>query len=783
MSAIASLSQNRCPRCGARQHSASAEGLCPRCLVAMNLAPPTDAPTGAEAGNEPTLGKPPPTAPLPLAEVARRFPRLEILGCLGCGGMGVVYKARQPHLNRFVALKILAPGKEQDPSFAERFAREAQTLARLNHPHIVTLYEFGKVDGLFYLLMEHVDGMTLRQLLQSKKLTPEEALAIVPKICEALQYAHEHGVVHRDIKPENVLLNREGWVKIADFGIAKMLSGTPGQPTITRDEQVIGTPHYMAPEQVEQPQRVDHRADIYSLGVVLYEMLTGELPLGKFAAPSQRVQIDVRLDEVVLRALEKDPERRYQHASQVKTAVETITTTPVQGAADASTAASLLGFRFGTWGWLQGVRWSTRLLGMSLLLFFAVIFGLYVLGVGLPPLAFQSGGLRLNYLAIILMLLGFILGWKFEGTAAVLIAAGWALWHSSNGSLAWSMFHLALLVAVLYAFCWWATRGRRTWILAAVTGILAALLVCGITLLPTNIDLYGTVLDAVNHQPIPHAELAVYRQPVSPSRSVFPRVSKWLWELTVSREPSSLSRPASPGPARSLSTGDYALHVGWYTAGKQVRVAAPGYATMQVALGSRPGWIRRIHRDFVLSPTPIAAHVETAQNAPPRVVPTPVANPDPDKQQSPEQLLLSFFHWGQASSEHIARLYSEDWLPRLSDRDALFRLGCALYDAKMYPKALAVFRRMEAMGSRQDASAWQGHLLDLLGQRSQAIAAYRQALGTPFEVVQSQYGIVLNQAYLEQRLKTPFTRVENQMQDGRPFAPPPESDASNPFPH
>ena len=313
----------------------------------MNLAPPTEAPTGAEVGNDTVVVKPPPTAPLPLAEVARHFPQLEILECLGCGGMGVVYKARQPHLNRFVALKVLAPGKEEDPAFSGRFTREAQTLARLNHSHIVTLYDFGKVDGLFYLLMEYVDGLSLRQLLQNKQITPEEALAIVPKICEALQYAHEQGVVHRDIKPENVLLNKAGRVKIADFGIAKMVGGEAGQPAITRDEQVIGTPHYMAPEQVEKPQRVDHRADIYSLGVVFYEMLTGELPLGKFAPPSQRVHVDVRLDEVVLHALEKDPERRYQQASQVKTDVETIASQPTERPGGASAAAPPLRFQSG----------------------------------------------------------------------------------------------------------------------------------------------------------------------------------------------------------------------------------------------------------------------------------------------------------------------------------------------------------------------------------------------------------------------------------------------------
>src|SRR5439155_18119915 len=146
-------------------------------------------------------------------------------------------------------------------------------------------------------------------------------------ICDALQFAHDEGIVHRDIKPENILLDKKGRVKIADFGLAKILGKQPTDFTITGKGEKMGTPHYMAPEQVEKPQTVDHRADIYSLGVVFYEMLTGELPLGRFAAPSQKVQIDVRLDEVVLRALEKEPERRYQQESQVRTDVETIAMT------------------------------------------------------------------------------------------------------------------------------------------------------------------------------------------------------------------------------------------------------------------------------------------------------------------------------------------------------------------------------------------------------------------------------------------------------------------------
>ena len=179
--------------------------------------------------------------------------------------------------------------------------------------------------------MEFVDGLTLRQLLDADTLAPQEALAIVPQICEALQYAHDKGVVHRDIKPENILMDRSGQVKIADFGLAKLVGREGKDFTLTGSGQVMGTPHYMAPEQLEHPQSVDHRADIYSLGVVFYQMLTGELPLGRFVPPSRKVQVDVRLDEVVLRALEKDPDRRYQQASEVKTEVDTIRQTPQEG--------------------------------------------------------------------------------------------------------------------------------------------------------------------------------------------------------------------------------------------------------------------------------------------------------------------------------------------------------------------------------------------------------------------------------------------------------------------
>ena len=173
--------------------------------------------------------------------------------------------------------------------------------------------------------------------MRAGELTPQQALAIVPQICEALQFAHDEGVVHRDIKPENILLDKRGRVKIADFGLAKLAAGSPDEFTLTGTHQVMGTPHYMAPEQMEGSHAVDHRADIYSLGVVFYEMLTGEVPMGHFEPPSKKVEIDVRLDEVVLRALDREPERRYQHASEVKTDVESISAIERAPSGDAST--------------------------------------------------------------------------------------------------------------------------------------------------------------------------------------------------------------------------------------------------------------------------------------------------------------------------------------------------------------------------------------------------------------------------------------------------------------
>src|SRR5258705_359392 len=199
----------QCPRCGAALPPDSVSGLCPRCLMAEAMQP-------THAGSGSVQGMP----LLTPEDLAPHFPQFDILECLGRGGMGVVYKARQKSLNRLVAFKLLAPERVQDAKFAERFTHEAQALAKLSHPSIVTIHDFGEAGGFYFLLMEFVDGVNLRQAMKAGRFTPEQALGIVPPVCQALQYAHDHGIVHRDIKPGDPLLDKESRVKIAGIRIA-----------------------------------------------------------------------------------------------------------------------------------------------------------------------------------------------------------------------------------------------------------------------------------------------------------------------------------------------------------------------------------------------------------------------------------------------------------------------------------------------------------------------------------------------------------------------------------
>jgi serine/threonine protein kinase len=307
-----------CPRCQGELSGDVPEGLCPECLYGQALTGPGTALYRDEASRSPAPVFMPPSP----AELARRFPKLEIVRLLGQGGMGAVYLARQPELDRLVAVKILPPEVARDPDFMERFSREARALARLNHANVVTIFDFGVSDGLYYFTMEYVDGKNVRELLETGALAAPLALKIIAQVCDGLQYAHDEGFIHRDIKPANILLDSKGRVKIADFGLARLVGLTPTYLTLTGSAEVMGTLFYMAPEQLRGAHTVDHRADLYSLGVVFYEMLTGELPLGRFGPPSQRAGVDGRLDAIVLRALAREPQHRHQDAAQIKREVE-----------------------------------------------------------------------------------------------------------------------------------------------------------------------------------------------------------------------------------------------------------------------------------------------------------------------------------------------------------------------------------------------------------------------------------------------------------------------------
>jgi serine/threonine protein kinase len=303
-----------CPKCQTAIPLEAPQGLCPKCVLSEAI----DS-SGVREGR--------PRSPA-IERIKSAFPQLEILELIGAGGMGAVFKARQSKLDRLVALKVLSESMVGIPGFADRFEREARVLARLNHANIVGVYDFGQAEKFFYLLMEFVDGVNLRQAMNAGRFSPSTALGLVSQLCDAVQYAHNEGILHRDIKPENILLDTRGRVKIADFGIAKLLHEKAGAPQLTASGAVLGTPHYMAPEQLEKPADVDQRADVYSLGVVFYEMLTGELPIGRFSPPSEKSSVDPRVDPIVLRALEKERERRYGSAGEVKSSVDHITSSP-----------------------------------------------------------------------------------------------------------------------------------------------------------------------------------------------------------------------------------------------------------------------------------------------------------------------------------------------------------------------------------------------------------------------------------------------------------------------
>lgn len=265
--------------------------------------------------------------PPSLADLDAVLSAYEFIEILGQGGMGAVYRVRQHSLNRMAAIKVMPQFEEEEGErFGERFQREAQAMGRLSHPNIVSVYDFGRTsDGMLYIVMEYIEGADLQQLLQTGELTVDHLFDWIPQICEALQYAHSQGIVHRDIKPANIMITNDGVVKVADFGLAKLTGGDEQHPRLTMTNMAMGTPDYVAPEVLETGVEIDHRADIYAVGVMLYEMLTGKIPRGAWRPPSEvNSHIDSRFDSIVVKAMDSDRDSRFQQASEITASLSSI---------------------------------------------------------------------------------------------------------------------------------------------------------------------------------------------------------------------------------------------------------------------------------------------------------------------------------------------------------------------------------------------------------------------------------------------------------------------------
>lgn len=271
-------------------------------------------------------------------ELDRMLPQYEIVDILGRGGMGAVFKGRQANLDRDVAIKVLCKSaikSNADVNPIERFKQEARVMAQFDHPAIISVFDFGETsDGQFYLVMEFIDGMDIHHYLQHHggQLSQEYSLSITAHVLDGLGYAHSRGIIHRDIKPANILLNQEGRVKITDFGLMKRFS--EGEDSTSHDLETtgftVGTPYFLAPESVNSKNKLDHRADLYSVGVMLYQMLTGNLPQGSFKLPSElRPELDIRLDKLVQHAMEPDPEQRYGSAETFRADIDQIVSQPI----------------------------------------------------------------------------------------------------------------------------------------------------------------------------------------------------------------------------------------------------------------------------------------------------------------------------------------------------------------------------------------------------------------------------------------------------------------------
>jgi hypothetical protein len=252
------------------------------------------------------------------------IPGYRLFEILGKGGMGRVYRAMQISLERVVAIKVLSEDLAKHKSFIRRFEKEAGALASLNNPNITAIFDRGHVGKTYYFVMEYVAGPSLRHLLNRGRMQVPEIVQHVVVLCGAMGHAHKRNVIHRDLKPENVLFTEEGVLKVADFGLANIVA-PDRRWELTRTQVSMGTVNYMAPEQRRDAKHVDHRADIYSLGVMFYEMLARELPLGRFQPPSRKREgLDPRVDDLVLRMLDVDPDRRPQDAELIAAQLETV---------------------------------------------------------------------------------------------------------------------------------------------------------------------------------------------------------------------------------------------------------------------------------------------------------------------------------------------------------------------------------------------------------------------------------------------------------------------------
>jgi serine/threonine-protein kinase len=351
--------QLHCPLCRAdypiSSYDRRSAHLCPKCKEPLVLSEPGRTaprePSRAEVQAAPAAASAPPPEPAHHAPQEKPEPAgrgeeaggrdlfigkvlggCQILDKVAHGGMGVVYRAKQLNLGRTVAVKILSEELASDATFVRRFIQEARSAAQLSHGNIVHINDVGEYQGIFYFVMEYVDGKNLRDILKvHEKLDIARSLEITIQVCHALRHAHNRGIIHRDIKPENIMITREGVVKLADLGLAKRMAAenTAG---ITHAGSILGTPFYMAPEQAKDFSAVDSRSDIYSLGVTLYKMVTGKVPFDgrspievmikaidgkKVPIRDLREEVPAELEEIVDRMMHKQPEKRYQQVDEV----------------------------------------------------------------------------------------------------------------------------------------------------------------------------------------------------------------------------------------------------------------------------------------------------------------------------------------------------------------------------------------------------------------------------------------------------------------------------------